>query len=130
MLPRNTRLPHVHECLEQRWRRAIERVAIVPVAECLAKHDRIRVRGLLEPPHKWWTDALGTTTLEVVLERYRTLTIRGLIIRKHLMQPRGAVAGAPAAIERVRVVVGGHALVRAGDISPWRIDHARQRLKR
>src|SRR6266536_3682541 len=130
MLPRNTRLPQVHECLEQCWRTAIERVAIVPIAQCLAKHDRIRVRGLLEPPHKWWTDALGTTTLEVVLERDRALTIRVFVIRQHLMQPRGAVAGAPAAIERVRVVVGRHALVRAGDVSPWRIDHARQCLKR
>src|SRR5258708_17833875 len=85
--------------------------------------------GVGKPADKRWAEPFGTAALHIVLQRHTLRAIQRLAALEHLADPFGAVAGAPGPVQRIRVVVGGDALIGTRHVATRRVDHGWQRLE-
>src|SRR5258708_39405719 len=79
--------------------------------------------GVGKPADKRWAEPFGTAALHIVLQRHTLRAIQRLAALEHLADPFGAGAGAPGPVQRIRVVVGGDALIGTRHVATRRVGH-------
>src|SRR5207237_216844 len=79
--------------------------------------------------HQGRAKPFGTAALDVVLQVHTLVAVELMAAFKRLPNSFGALAAAPASVQREGIVVRRNALVGTGDVAARWIDHMRQCLE-
>ena len=127
---RNALLPHLHERLEDRWGGSVSCIAIVPRGQQNAQLRDVWICGFRQPADERRRQPFGAAALDVILQRDAVVSVELRVAVKRLAQAFRPMAAAPAAVQRIGVVVWGCPLVGAGHVATRRVDRVGQCLER